>query len=57
MPKKCEEIVQFDQTVRIQAVALELDLLNKDSIAEFFPKCIEHFKSSRHSGKQRLVRQ
>ncbi|MGB6827270.1 MAG: SDR family NAD(P)-dependent oxidoreductase, partial [Terracidiphilus sp.] len=42
--KKCEQIMQFADG-SVQAVALELDLRNKDSIAQFFPEVHRHFKS------------
>src|ERR1035437_6196928 len=40
--KKCEEIVQLTGG-SIKAVALELDLLKKDSATEFFAQVHEHF--------------
>ena len=40
--KKCEEIMQFAHG-SVRAFALELDLLDKESIAAFFPKVHEHF--------------
>jgi gluconate 5-dehydrogenase len=42
--KKCEEIMQLAGG-SVQAVALELDLLNKESIAGFFPEVHKHFES------------
>jgi len=42
--KKCDEITLMNGG-SVQAVALELDLLEKNSVAEFFPKVHEHFKA------------
>src|ERR1017187_4288398 len=42
--KKCEEIVQLVGG-SIQAVALELDLLKKDSAVEFFGQVHKHFNA------------
>jgi gluconate 5-dehydrogenase len=42
--KKCEEIMQLAGG-SVQAVALELDLLSKESIAGFFPQVHKHFET------------
>jgi NAD(P)-dependent dehydrogenase (short-subunit alcohol dehydrogenase family) len=42
--KKCDEIM-LKNGGSVQAVALELDLLEKNSVAGFFPKVHEHFKA------------
>jgi NAD(P)-dependent dehydrogenase (short-subunit alcohol dehydrogenase family) len=42
--KKCDEIMQINGG-SVQAVALELDVLKKNSVAEFFPQVHEHFKT------------
>src|SRR5208283_4495748 len=42
--KKCEEIVRLTGG-SVRAVALELDVLKKDSASEFFAQVHEHFKA------------
>lgn len=42
--KKCEEIMRLANG-SVRAVALELDLLNKESIAGFFPEIHQHFEA------------
>lgn len=42
--KKCEEVVRLTEG-SVKAVALELDLLKKDSATEFFAQVHEHFKA------------
>src|SRR5271165_4903530 len=42
--KKCDDILRQTGGA-VRAVALELDLVNKDSIAQFFDKVHEHYEA------------